>query len=469
MTVGIDLTGLMYDTVNQIRGPLLFVKGGRDLPSGSLVEILSRDGVRRRGQVLEVSETEAVIQVMEGTAGLGTSGTMIRLDSRVVEAGVSRAMKGRILDGMGRPRDGRPTPVPEATLPVAGLPMNPVSRTRPNEFIQTGISTIDCFNTLVRGQKLPVFSQAGLPSAELVLKIISGAGMEDPSKFLIIFAAMGITRREQSVYMRSLSSAGTRLLAFLNLADDPVIERLLTPRFALTAAEYFAFTLDHHVLVIMSDMTNYCAALREVSSAKEEVPGRRGYPGYMYTDLSTIYERAGRLKGSAGSITQIPVLTVPDGDITHPIPDLTGYITEGQIVMTDHLHKRGIFPPVDILPSLSRLMNSGIGAGKTREDHRAVANQMYACYSRGIDVRRLATIIGDDAISPGDRRYLEFADTFETTFINQGDKTRNIEETLDLGWTLLGNFPKEELTRIDNEMISRYFSVVLGDGIISGL
>lgn len=462
-----DLTGLMYDSIDQIRGPLLFVNGGKDLPSGSLVEILSRGGARRRGQVLEVSETSAVIQVMEGTAGLGAAGTMVRLESAVIQAGVSRAMKGRILDGMGRPRDGKPAPVPEVVLPVAGLPMNPVLRTRPDEFIQTGISTIDCFNTLVRGQKLPVFSQAGLPSAELVLRIISGAGIEDPAKFLIIFAAMGITRREQSIYMRSLAGTGSRLLAFLNLADDPVIERLLTPRFALTAAEYFAFTLDHHVLVIMSDMTNYCAALREVSSAKEEVPGRRGYPGYMYTDLSTIYERAGRLKGSKGSITQIPVLTVPDGDITHPIPDLTGYITEGQIVMTDHLHKQGIFPPIDILPSLSRLMNSGIGQGKTREDHRAIANQMYACYSRGIDVRRLATIIGDDAISPGDRRYLDFSTAFEDTFINQGQKTRDIVETLDLGWSLLKSFPADELTRIDRDMISRYFSVILGDGTVS--
>ena len=467
--MGISLSSFEYDSVEYVSGPLLFVEGGDRFPAGSLVEITDKKGGVRLGQTLEVSRDKAVIQVLEGTSGLGTTGTTVRLESDIIKANVSRDMIGRVFDGLSRPIDGKPDVIAEARLPVAGFPINPISRSRPDEFIQTGISAIDCFNTLVRGQKLPVFSEAGLPSAELVISILNNSTVADDSKFLVIFAALGITRREQSIYQKNLVTGDRNLIAFLNLANDPVIERLLTPRFALTVAEYFAFELDYQVLVIMNDMTNYCTALREVSAAREEVPGRRGYPGYMYTDLSSLYERAGMLKGSEGSITQLLVLTVPDGDITHPIPDLTGYITEGQIVLANHLHKKGVFPPIDVLPSLSRLMNNGIGLGKTREDHRELANQLYACYAKGIDVRKLITIVGEDAISETDSLYLEFANRFEKELINQGGDAREINQTLDIGWDLLKDFPKEQLTRIDKDNLLRYYSVILEDGSISSI
>ncbi|MDD5089496.1 MAG: V-type ATP synthase subunit B [Candidatus Wallbacteria bacterium] len=459
-----NLAALEYDHLQAINGPLIFLKGGEKLPAMSMVQIEDKDGGIRMGQVLEVSSSHAVIQVLSHTAGLSLSGTRVRLESDVVTVDVSREMIGRIFNGIGRTIDGKQIVVAEARLPVTGNPINPVSRDKPDEFIETGISAIDCFNTLVRGQKLPVFSEAGLPAADLVISLLNHARIDEYRKFLVIFAALGITRREMNKYMKVLSDEGRQLIAFINLAEDPPIERLLTPRFALTTAEYFAFRLGYHVLVILSDMTSYCSALREVGAAREEVLGRRGYPGYMYTDLSTIYERAGRIKGLPGSITQLPVLTLPEGDITHPVPDLTGYITEGQIVLEHRLHRKGIYPPVDVLPSLSRLMNNGIGSGKTREDHRQLANQLYACYAKGVDVRRLVTIVGEDAISEQDRIYLRFAELFERELLHQGRGRRSISETLDTGWRLLRMFPSDQLTRINREMISRYYSAILEDG-----
>jgi V/A-type H+-transporting ATPase subunit B len=377
----------------------------------------------------------------------------------VVRFGVSKDMVGRIFNGRGQPIDGLPDVVPETRLPIIGMPMNPVARAKPQDFIQTGISAIDGFNTLVRGQKLPIFSGAGLPANEIAAMIIRNAQVRgEGEEFLVVFGAIGITQREYAYFLNEFERTGalSRLIAFINLADDPTIERLLTPRFALTVAEYFAFELDYHVLVILTDITNYCEALREIGAAREEVPGRRGYPGYMYTDLATMYERAGRIRGRKGSVTQIPILTMPDDDMTHPIPDLTGYITEGQIVLSRELHRIGIFPPIDVLLSLSRLMNSGIGPGRTREDHREWANQLYASYARGKDMRRLVAIVGEDALSDLDRKYLSFADRFEWEMIHQGDRPRNIEETLEIGWNLMQILPRSELSRIRRAYIDKY-------------
>jgi len=462
-----DLTVKEYRTVSYISGPLLFLERVHDLPYGSMVEIILPTGEIRNGQVLEIGMDHVLIQILEQTAGMDIEKTSVRLKEKVSRIGVSEEMVGRIFDGAVRPIDGLGETAVEKRLPVIGAPLNPVARARPEDFIMTGISAIDGFNTLVRGQKLPIFSGAGLPADEIASQILEGARVrEEEEKFVVIFAAMGITQREASYFVEHFERTGIRnkVVSFINLADDPTIERLLTPRCALTTAEFFAFEKDMHVLVVLTDMTNYCEALREVATAREEIPGRRGYPGYMYSDLASLYERAGRIKGKAGSITMLPILTMPDDDITHPIADLTGYITEGQIVLSRSLHRQGVFPPIDVLPSLSRLMNNGIGAGKTREDHRELANQLYACYSEGIDIRRLTAIMGEDALSEMDRRYLTFAERFERELIGQGKKPRDIEETLDLGWELLRIFPKEELKRINKDLISRYFTEIMEDG-----
>jgi len=457
-----ELITKRYDSVTYISGPLLFVEAAKGLSYGSIVDILLPDGGRRSGQTIEVSEQYAVIQVLEETRGLDVSKTAIRLREDVARIGVSREMVGRRFNGAGEPIDGLPPIVPEKRLEVTGAPMNPTARDNPSEFIQTGISTIDGFNTLVRGQKLPIFSGAGLPANEIAAQIVRQAkvlGTEE--EFAVVFTAMGITSREASFFLNDFEEKGalSRTVIFLNLADDPTIERLLTPRCALTVAEHLAYDHDMHVLVILTDMTNYCEALREVATAREEIPGRRGYPGYMYTDLATIYERAGRIKGRKGSITQIPILTMPDDDITHPIADLTGYITEGQLVLSRHLHRLGYYPPVDVLPSLSRLMNSGIGEGRTRADHRELSNQLYAAYANGRDLRKLVAIIGEEALTDLDRRYLKFAQDFEERMVNQGDMERRIEETLSLGWDLLSkHLPRTELKRISRKYIDRYYS-----------
>jgi len=450
-----------YCTVTRIAGPLLFVERLRDVAYGERVEIAGPDGAVRLGQVLEVDGRLGVVQVFAGTAGLDLARTRARFTGDVARLGVSLSMLGRVLDGSGQPIDGGPPIVPEASLDINGLPINPSVRTHPSEFIQTGVSAIDGLNTLTRGQKLPIFSGAGLPASELAAQIAAQAkvvGGSQEGGFAVVFAAIGITHREASFFMDQFRAGGAmdRAVLFINRADDPTIERLLTPRAALTAAEYLAFTHDRHVLAILTDMTNYCEALREVAAAREEVPGRRGYPGYMYSDLASLYERAGRIRGKAGSVTQLVILTMPDDDITHPIPDLTGYITEGQIVLSRDLHRKGITPPIDVLPSLSRLMNAGIGEGKTRADHRAVADQLYTLYAQGRDLRRLVAIIGEAALSADDRRVLAFADRFEETFIGQGMIDRSVEDTLSLAWDLLAAMPAQALKRIPQKYIDRY-------------
>jgi len=448
-----------YRTINYVSGPLLFVENIHHVSYNEMVEIVLPNGEERSGQVLESSENYAVVQVFEGTEGIDVSRTKIRFKNEVATIGVAPDVLGRIFNGRGEPIDGGPPILEEARLSVTGNPINPFARAQPQDFIQTGISSIDGLNTLVRGQKLPIFSGAGLPANEIAAQVIRQAKVRSGEEFAIVFGAMGITYREAAFFRQEFEKTGAleRVVFFLNLANDPTIERLLTPRCALTVAEYLAFELDMHVLVVLTDMTNYCEALREISTAREEVPGRRGYPGYMYTDLATIYERAGRIKGKKGSITQLVILTMPDDDITHPIPDLTGYITEGQIVLSRHLHRRGLYPPIDVLPSLSRLMNLGIGAEKTREDHRNVADQLYAFYAEGRDIRRLVSIIGEEALSEMDRRYLKFADDFEERFIGQGNVDRSIEETLDLGWELLSMFPESSLKRIKQDFIKKYY------------
>src|SRR5512136_1538361 len=456
-----------YRTASRIAGPLIFVERLRDVAYGEIVEIIDPAGEVRLGQVLEVDRQLGIVQVFGGTGGLDLARTRARFTGDVARLGVSLAMLGRVLDGSGQPIDGGPPTIAETTLNINGLPINPSVRTHPSEFIQTGVSAIDGLNTLTRGQKLPIFSGAGLPANALAAQIAAQATVvstgEGGESFAVVFAAIGITHREASFFMDQFRAGGAmdRTVLFLNRADDPTIERLLTPRAALTAAEYLAFTHDRHVLVIMTDMTNYCEALHEVAAAREEVPGRRGYPGYMYSDLASLYERAGRLRSQAGSITQLTILTMPDDDITHPIPDLTGYITEGQIVLSRELERKQIFPPIDVLPSLSRLMNLGIGKGRTREDHRALADQLYAFYARGQDVRRMEAIVGEGSLSEEERQFLHFADRFEAEFIHQGKKGRTIEETLDTGWRLLSAFPASALTRIRKEFIERYRK---GDG-----
>lgn len=448
-----------YRTLSYISGPLVLVERVQGVGCGEIVEITGADGSVRSGQVLEVNGDRAIVQAFTGTRGLDVDTTRVRFTGELARLGVSMEMLGRTLDGTGAPRDGGPPIVPETWLDVNGGPMNPCARDHPSEFIQTGLSAIDGLNTLVRGQKLPIFSGYGLPANELATQIAVQAKAPGTGEgFAVVFAALGITHREASFFVRRFEATGAldRTVLFFNLAGDPTVERLMTPRAALTAAEYLAFTRDLHVLVILTDMTNYCEALREVATAREEVPGRRGYPGYMYTDLATLYERAGRIRGKKGSITQLVILSMPDDDITHPIPDLTGYITEGQIVLSRELHRRGIYPPVDALPSLSRLMNSGIGGGKTREDHRGVADQLYSFYAQGRDLRRLVAIIGEAALSAEDRKYLEFSAKFEREYIGQGHANREVSETLERGWELLRDFPASELKRIKREQIEKY-------------
>jgi V/A-type H+-transporting ATPase subunit B len=456
-----DIKAREYRSVTQVAGPLMIVDGVEGVAYGEVVNIRTPDGDTRMGQVLESQENLAIIQVFEGTRGLDTDQTRVRFSGDIMRISVSKEILGRSFDGLGRPIDGGPEIIPEARLSITGAAINPTGRAYPNEFIQTGISTIDGMNTLVRGQKLPIFSGAGLPHNELAAQIARQAtvlGSEEP--FSVIFAAMGITHEEANFFMNSFESSGAleRIVSFINLADDPAIERIITPKMALTAAEFLAFNYDTHVLVILTDMTNYCEALREISSAREEVPGRRGYPGYMYTDLATNYERAGRIIGKKGSITQMPILSMPDDDITHPVPDLTGYITEGQFVLSRELHRKGIYPPVDVLPSLSRLMNEGIGEGRTRADHLGVSDQCYSAYAEGRDVRSLVAVVGEEALSERDRLNLKFADIFEERFVAQGvDENRTIEQTLDLGWELLSTLPEGELKRIDEKYVKQYY------------
>jgi V/A-type H+-transporting ATPase subunit B len=455
-----DLLKREYSSLSYISGPLLFVENAKELAYNAIVEIRDGAGGLRRGQVIEVSEAYAVIQVLEETAGLDLAKTTVSLVENLARLGVSRDMLGRRFDGIGEPIDGLPPVMAEVRPAIAGMPINPVARRKPVEFIQTGVSTIDVMNTLVRGQKLPIFSAPGLPANELAALIARQATVPgETAPFAVVFAAMGVTQREVSYFINEFEKTGAlaRSVLFLNKADDPTVERLLTPRMALTVAEHLAFTHGYHVLVIMTDMTNYCEALREVGASRGEIPGRRGYPGYMYTDLSTIYERAGVLAGSPGSVTQIPILSMPGGDRTHPIPDLTGYITEGQIQLTGELNRQGIFPPIDPLPSLSRLANNAIGKGKTRDDHKQVSDQLFAAYSNGVDIRKLVAIIGEEALTENDQRYLTFADSFEKNFIHQGQHNRDLDESLNLAWSLLSILPESELKRISSDHIGKYY------------
>ncbi len=450
-----------YRTLTQIKGPLLFIERIADIAYDEVVEITSPDNEVRLGKVLEVDSNLCMVQVFVGTSGLDLNRTRIRFTGDVARLELSLSMLGRMFNGMGKPIDGGPPIIPDAVLDINGQAINPAVRTHPSEFIQTGISAIDGLNALTRGQKLPIFSGAGLPGNELVAQIAAQSrviGDEDTSDFAVVFAAIGIPHRETAYFVEQFQSSGAmdRTVLFLNQADDPTIERLLTPRTALTAAEYLAYTHHRHVLVILTDMTNYCEALREISAAREEVPGRRGYPGYMYSDLASIYERAGRIRGNPGSVTQLVMLTMPNDDITHPIPDLTGYITEGQIVLSRDLHRKGIYPPVDVLPSLSRLMNAGIGDERTRADHRAIADQLYALYAEGCDLRRLVSIIGEAALSKEDSRVLDFAQRFEEQFIGQQTADRDISTTLNMAWELLSLMPVERLKRIPHRFIEQY-------------
>ena len=454
------LAGLEYRTIREISGPLLIVESVRGVGYGELARIKTPTGEERRGQVLEVGEGMAIVQVFEGTSGLDVSKTTVSFTGETVKLPVSSDMLGRIFDGSGRPIDGGPRIIPEDYLDVHGSPINPFAREYPREFIQTGVSAIDGMNTLVRGQKLPLFSGAGLPHNMIAAQIARQARVKGTEEsFTTVFAAMGITADEARFFREDFEKQGAfdHVTMFVNLADDPAIERILTPRLALTTAEYFAVRLGMHVLVILTDMTNYAEALREIAAAREEVPGRRGYPGYMYTDLASIYERAGRLHGSKGTITQMPILTMPHDDMTHPIPDLTGYITEGQIFIDRGLHRKGIYPPIDPAPSLSRLMKEGIGKGRTREDHREVSDQLYYAYAEGRSFRDLVAVVGEEALSARDKLYLTFAENFERRFISQGVyENRDIDATLDLGWGLLSALPETELKRIDPETIKKW-------------
>lgn len=449
-----------YRTITEVVGPLILVEDVEGATYNELVEIEQQTGEIRMGRVLEVDGDKAVVQLFEGSQGLQISTSKARFLGRSIELAVSPDMLGRVFDGMGRPLDGGPRIIAEKRLDIEGEPINPSARDYPSEFIQTGISAIDGLNTLVRGQKLPVFSSSGLPHAQLAAQIARQARvLGGESNFAVVFAAMGITFEEADFFISDFRRTGAidRAVLFMNLANDPAIERIATPRMALTAAEYLAFDLGMHVLVILTDITNYADALREISAARKEVPGRRGYPGYMYTDLATMYERAGRIRGKEGSITQIPILTMPEDDLTHPIPDLTGYITEGQIILSRDLHGKGIVPPIDVLPSLSRLKDKGIGEGKTREDHADTMNQLFAAYARGKEAKELAAVLGDAALSDVDKLYAEFADEFEKRYVSQGYETdRSIEETLDLGWELLSILPRTELRRIRDEYLDKY-------------
>ncbi|MBO8127155.1 MAG: V-type ATP synthase subunit B [Firmicutes bacterium] len=451
----------VYRTIKDVAGPLILVENVKGVKYGEVVSVEMPSGEVRQAKVLDAESNRALLQLFEGSWGLDVRDTKIFFREKAQKLDVSRDMLGGIFDGVGRVRDGGPRIIPEKKLDINGQPINPYARDYPSEFIQTGISAIDGLNSLVRGQKLPIFSGAGLPHAELAAQIARQAKVlgDEASNFAVVFGAMGITFEEANYFITSFEKAGAleRTVLFLNLANEPVIERISTPRVALTAAEYFAFDLGMHVLVILTDMTNYCEALREVSAARREIPGRRGYPGYMYTDLATIYERAGRIKDNPGSITLIPILSMPEDDKTHPIPDLTGYITEGQIILSRDLHRKGIYPPIDVLPSLSRLKDKGIGEGKTREDHADTMNQLYAAYARGRDARELAGILGESALTETDRIMAKFAEAFEERYIKQGiDQDRSIIETLELGWELLSILPREELKRVHQEYIDKY-------------
>ncbi|MBI5389993.1 V-type ATP synthase subunit B [Candidatus Woesearchaeota archaeon] len=449
-----------YKTITKVAGPLVFVEKTDPIGYGDLVRVALPDGTIKNGQVLDTSETLVVVQMFEGTAGIDRN-TKVRFLGTTIKLGVSEDLLGRVLNGAGRPIDNGPEVIPEKKMDIIGAAINPYVRASPSDFIQTGISTIDATNTLVRGQKLPIFSGSGLPHNEIALQIARQAKVVGQSeKFVVIFAAMGITHEEAQYFMKDFEETGAlqRSVVFLNLADDPAVERLVTPRMALTTAEYLAFEKGMHVLVILTDMTNYCESLREIGAAREEIPGRRGYPGYMYTDLAQIYERAGIINGKKGSITQVPILTMIGDDITHPIPDLTGYITEGQIVLSRELHRRGVYPPIDVLPSLSRLMNMGIGAKKTREDHKQVSDQMYANYAEGRDLRGLVAIVGEESLSEKDKRLLHFAAAFENTFVRQAkSEDRSIFGTLEIGWDLLRAMPEKELTRISPDFKKKYY------------
>ncbi len=450
-----------YRTISEVAGPLMLVRGVDNVAYNELGEIELTNGEKRRCRVLEVDGINVLVQLFEASTGINLSDSKVRFLGHQMELGVSEDMLGRVFDGLGRPVDGGSSIIPEKRMDINGTPMNPAARSYPQEFIQTGVSAIDGLNTLVRGQKLPVFSASGLPHAELAAQIARQAkvkGTDD--SFAVVFAAMGITFEESDYFVKSFRETGAidRTVMFSNLANDPAIERIATPKMAMTAAEYLAFDKGMHVLVIMTDITNYADALREVSAARKEVPGRRGYPGYMYTDLASIYERAGRQNGKNGSITLIPILSMPEDDKTHPIPDLTGYITEGQIILSRDLHRRGITPPIDVLPSLSRLKDKGIGVGKTREDHSNTMNQLFSAYARGKECKELMIILGEAALTDVDRLYADFAVAFEEKYISQGNETdRSIEETLDIGWELLSMLPRSELRRISDEYLDRYY------------
>ncbi len=449
-----------YKSIREIVGPLMLVDGVSGVKYDELVEICGSDGDIRQGKVLEVEGDKALVQLFEPSQGIQMSTSKARFLGKSIELPVAEEMLGRVFDGMGRPKDDGPEIIPEKRMDINGQPMNPAARDYPDEFIQTGVSAIDGLNTLVRGQKLPVFSASGLPHADLAAQIARQAKvLNADDKFAVVFAAIGITFEEAEFFISDFRKTGAieRAVLFMNLANDPAIERIATPRMALTAAEYLAFEKDMHVLVIMTDITNYAEALREVSAARKEVPGRRGYPGYLYTNLATIYERAGRIRGKKGSITQIPILTMPEEDKTHPIPDLTGYITEGQIILSRELYKKGINPPIDVLPSLSRLKDKGIGKNKTREDHADTMNQLFSAYARGKEAKELSAILGDAALTEADKKFAEFADQFEKRYVSQGfEANRSIEDTLNLGWELLKILPRNELKRIKDEYIEKY-------------
>ena len=451
-----------YKTIKEVVGPLMLVEGVEGVKYDELVEVTQEDGSVRRGKVLEVKDDKAVVQLFENTQGLKISTSKAKFLGRSLSLDLSEDMLGRVFDGMGNPRDGGAPVIPEKRRNVNGEPINPAARDYPDEFIQTGISAIDGLNTLVRGQKLPIFSMSGLPHAELAAQIARQAKVRGKDeKFAVVFAAIGITYEEAQYFVDDFKKTGAieRTVLFTNLANDPAIERIATPRMALTCAEYLAFDKGMHVLVIMTDITNYAEALREVSAARKEVPGRRGYPGYLYTDLAQIYERAGRIKGKSGSITQIPILTMPEDDKTHPIPDLTGYITEGQIILSRELYKKGINPPIDVLPSLSRLKDKGIGDGKTREDHADTMNQLFSAYAKGKECKELSAILGDSALSATDKLYAKFAENFEKEYVSQGFTTdRPIEETLDIGWKLMKILPRSELKRIKDKFLDKYLN-----------
>ena len=448
-----------YRTIQEIASPLMLVKMVENVTYDELAEGEMPDGSVRRGQVLEVNGDTAVVQLFESAAGINLAQSKVRFLGHPLQLGVSGDMLGRVFNGMGRPIDGGPEILAEEYRDINGLPMNPAARDYPNEFIQTGISTIDGLNTLVRGQKLPIFSGSGMRHNELAVQIVKQANVSDGEDFAIVFAAMGVKNDVADYFKSSFEAANVmdRVVMLLNLAGDPIVERIITPKAALTIAEYLAFDLGKNILVILTDMTSYCEALREFSSSKGEIPGRKGYPGYLYSDLASLYERAGIVKGKKGSVTQIPILTMPNDDITHPIPDLTGYITEGQIVLDRNLDATGVYPPISVLPSLSRLMKDGIGKGYTREDHNPLANQLFATYARVQDAKALASVIGEEELSPSDKRVMEFGRAFEEKFVGQGNTSRTIEETLDLGWELLSMLPKEELDRVDQVLLDHYY------------